>query len=286
MNAYLIAAFANELEKDAAVPKLLQSLWHSGAARGAAPRLLQGLWRSGAGRAVAGGAAGAGVGALADPENRLRGALLGGALGAGGGYVSPLVTAAGRKRALEGAKHLGRKAKHEVTGKGRVPIRPGAKPEEVKKLLEAERLGLTSIPGTVKGLVRRPGQTIKGAWQHAGKGGKLMAAGDVALGTPHILDPSTQQGTGQKVLGTLGSSGGYLLGSRMGLLGSMALGSGLGYLGGKAGKVFGGGRPVTQAPKGVLSEAAESVPSRPTTVFAKKQLAQAVPEVGRLVGPG
>jgi hypothetical protein len=279
MNAALIASFADELEKDAAVPKLLQS-----------------LWRSGAGRALAGGAVGAGTGALADPENRLRGAILGGALGAGGGYAAPLLTRAGRRRAKQHVKHLGAKTKYEVTGRGRAPIAPTATKEQAKEIRKLEQAGLLSVPGALKGLATKPLQTMKGAWKHSGGVGKAMAVGDVAMGVPHVLDASTQQGTGEKALGTLGSAGGYLLGGRMGMLGSMALGSGLGYLGGRAGRLFGGGKPESgatnvaqQAAKGNLRPAVgalEQATTRPSTVFAKQQLAQAVPEVGRLVGPG
>jgi hypothetical protein len=97
------------------------------------------------------------------------------------------------------------------------------------------------------------------------------------------MDPTTQEGTGEKALGTLGSAGGYLVGGRMGLLGSAALGTGLGYLGGKAGKIFGGGK---KAPAEAEASPLAALPSRPATVFARRQVAQAVPEVGRLVGPG
>jgi hypothetical protein len=278
MNASLIASFADELEKDAAVPKLLQS-----------------LWRSGAGRALAGGAVGAGAGALANPEDRLRGALSGGLLGAGAGYAAPLLTSSGRRRAGQALKHKLRKTKYEITGRGKAPISPTATKQEAQEIRKLERSGLLSVPGAVKGLATRPLQTMKGAWQHSGGLGKAMAVGDVAMGVPHVLDSSTQEGVGEKALGTLGSSAGYLLGGRMGLLGSSILGGGLGYLGGKVGKVFGGGKeggtahrlaPVRARGTGFYVPAASSVPQRPTSAFAKQQLEQAVPEVGRLVGPG
>lgn len=270
MKATLISAFADELEKDAAVPKLLQS-----------------LWRSGAGRAIAGGAVGAAGGAAADSDNRLRGALMGGLLGAGGGYAAPLVTRAGRKQALEGLKFRGAKLKHEITGRGRAPVK-GAKtgqgydPVKAQEIRKLEALGLTSVPGAIKGMATKPLQTLKGAWKHSGGLGKAMAVGDVAMGVPHVLDASTQAGTGEKALGTLGSSAGYLLGGRMGMLGSMALGSGLGFLGGRAGRIFGGGNREAPAPGPALA--------RPATMALDKAVGtpvrQAVPEVGRLIGPG
>jgi len=267
MNAALIASFADELEKDAVAPKLLQS-----------------LWRSGAGRALAGGAVGAAGGAAVDSENRLRGALTGGLLGAGGGYAAPLATAAGRKGAKRAIKHWGAKTKHEITGRGMAPIRHGATKAEAQEIRKLQKAGLTSIPGALKGLATKPLQTMKGAWQHSGGLGKAMAVGDVAMGVPHIADQSTQAGIGEKTLGTLGSAGGYLLGGRMGMLGSMALGSGLGFLGGRAGRLVGGGEKSApaQSSAGQLMDAT----ARPSTVFAKQHLKQAVPEVGRLVGPG
>jgi hypothetical protein len=95
-----------------------------------------------------------------------------------------------------------------------------------------------------------------------------MAAGDLAMSIPHIRDPNTEAGTGEKVLSTLGRSTGYLLGGRMGMLGSTALGSGLGYLGGKAGKLVGGGGVRGSVDMGPRAEL----------------LSQAAPEAGRLVG--
>jgi len=264
MNAIQVASFVDELEKDAAVPKLLQS-----------------LWRSGAGRALAGGAAGAGAGALADPENRMPGALLGGMAGAGGGYAAPLLTRAGRKRALEAARHKGKKLKHEVTGRGDAPIAPGMKPEQIERLRKSQELGLTSVPGVVKGLATKPLSTLKGAWQQSDRLGKVMTVGDVAMSAPHIMDQSTQQSTAEKTLGALGTAGGYLAGGRMGLLGSMAMGTGLGALAGGAGRLISGRKKTPQQP-----ETFDRHPSRPSTVFARQQLGEAVPEVGRLVGPG
>jgi hypothetical protein len=176
---------------------------------------------------------------------------------------------------------MGRKTKHEITGRGEVPIRPGMKPKEITSLREQQRLGLTSVPGAVRGLATRPLQTVKGAWRHAGPLGKVMAVGDIALGAPRVLDPTTAEGTAEKALGTLGTAGGYLLGGRMGLLPSVALGSGMGYLGGKAGKLFGGKKSKKKD-----EAVSEQVPGRPTSVLARRQLTEAVPEVGRLVGPG
>lgn len=282
MKASVVAAFVNELEKDAQVPQILGK-----------------LWRSGLGRAAVGAVPGAAIGAAADPESAARGAILGGLGGATLGYASPLATAAGRKGAWEAIKRWGGAQKHAITGRGSVPIGPKMKPSEVQALREAERAGITSIPGIAKGLVTSPWQTLKSGWQHAGGAGKLLAAGDVALSAPHILDPKTQEGTAEKALGTLGSAGGYMLASRMPLLGSLAVGSGLGWLTGKAGKgidvLRGKGKKKEQAEKGQTGKLEEasvtpasalkswtpSLPSRPTTGYLREQaVGRLAPAVG------
>lgn len=262
MNTHIISAFAEELEKDAVAPALLQK-----------------LWRSGAGRVVAGAGAGAGVGALTDPENRARGALAGGLLGGIGGYASPLLTRAGRRAALDKTKHLASKTKYEATGRGKLPVPSNATAGEIASLRKADQAGLTSVPGIAKGMVTKPLSTMRSAWDQSGTMGKVFAVGDVGLSAPHILDKNTQQGTGEKVLGALGTSGGYLLGGRMGMLGSMAMGSGLGYAGGKVGKLFGGGKS-----KDGKSGGKKPAPLPPREAV-RETIMENAPRVGRLVGP-
>jgi len=257
MNAFYAAAFSDELEKISAAPQILRK-----------------LWRSGAGRALAGGAVGAGTGALADPSQPLSGAIKGGLLGAGAGYASPLLTRAGRRRAVEGVRHLGRKAKHELTGKGNAPAAKGVSQKELAELRKAEKAGLTSVPGVIKGMATRPLSTMREAWRQGGTLGKAMAVGDVALSVPHIRDTTTEAGTGEKALGTLGSATGYMLGGRMGLLGSSILGSGLGYLGRQTGRLIGGRRPSTEGP-----------PERPTAALGRRTLEQTLPETAQYL-PG
>ena len=273
MNAYIVSSFSSELEKNAALPQLLQKI------REHVPHAIGKIWGSGAGRALAGGAVGAAGGALtAPPEERGTRAILGGLLGAGAGYASPLLTRAGRARAAEHAKYLGRKAKHEITGRGAAPVQSGSSPEALAELRKAEAAGLTSIPGVAKAMYRRPLGTMREAWRQSGRLGKAMTLADVAMSVPHIRDPNTEAGTGEKVLGTLGRTSGYLLGGRMGLLGGSILGGGLGYVGGKAGKIFGGGTPrLPQAAPSPYGALEEYVPQR-TRMMAE--------QAGRLIGPG
>lgn len=219
MNTDLMIAFVDELEKDAAAPQLLRR-----------------LWQSGLGRAGAGAAVGAGTGALLNPEDRARGALMGAGIGAGAGYGAVLATKAGRQKAKEGLKRFFKAQYHGVTGRGKMPRAPGLKGKELAEAQAAEKAGLTSIPGMVKGLVTKPRATLGEAWRQSGKMGKAMGALDVATGVPRIFDPTTQEGTGEKALGTLGSAGGYFLGGRMPFLGSMLFAAGTGALGKRLGR--------------------------------------------------
>jgi hypothetical protein len=270
MNALQAIAFANELEKDAAVPGILSRLWGSHLARSAV-----------------GAGLGAGVGALASPEDRLRGAILGAGAGGLGGVAAPLATRAGRKGAGEAIGRWFKAQKHGLTGKGKLPISPKIKGKELKKIRAAEKAGLTSLPGIYRAM-KQPGgvkKTIGAAWRHAGPMGKVMALGDVALGVPHIMDPTTQEGYGQKILGTLGSAGGYMLGGRLPFLGNVLLGSGAGMLAGQLGKgvdVLTGHKARLkrrQQQQGLVSESL----GRPTTRFAAQQAEAVVPQVGRLL---
>jgi hypothetical protein len=267
MNALQVIAFSDELEKDAAVPGLLSRLWGSHLARSAV-----------------GAGVGAGAGALASPEDRLRGAVLGASLGGLGGLVSPLATAAGRKGAWEATKRWGQAQKHALTGRGKMPVSPKMKKKDVAELRKAEKAGLTSLPGLYRGLRKDWRGTLGSAWRHAGPMGKVMAAGDIAMGVPHVMDPTTQEGYAQKVLGTLGSAGGYMLGGRMPFLGNILLGSGAGLAAGQLGKgidILTGhkGRLKRRQEEGVVS----SHLHRPTTRFAAQQAEAVVPQVGRLL---
>ena len=269
MNALQTFAFADELEKDAVAPGVLSRLWGSHLARSAV-----------------GAGLGAGAGALASPEDRLRGAILGAGAGGLGGVAAPLVTRAGRKGAGEAVGRWVKAQKYALTGKGKLPISPKIKGKELKKIREAERAGITSLPGIYRSM-RQPGgvrKTLGAAWRHAGPMGKVMAVGDVALGVPHIMDPTTQEGYGQKVLGTLGSAGGYMLGSRLPFLGNILLGSGAGYLAGQLGR----GADVLTGHKARLRRKQEQgmvsgALHRPSTRFAAQRAEAMVPQVGRLL---
>lgn len=219
MNVDQMLGFIEELEKDAQTPQILSR-----------------IWKSGLGRAGAGAALGAGAGAIMSPEDRTRGALLGAGLGAGAGYGAILGTKAGRQQAKESLKRFFKSQYHGLTGRGEMPISPKASAKEIERLRSAEQAGITNVPGLLKGLAKDPKGTLKKSWGHTGTLGKAMAPLDLAMAAPNVLDPSTKEGYGEKTLGTLGSAGGYLLGSRLPFLGGTLLSSGTGYIGKKLGR--------------------------------------------------
>lgn len=233
MNVNQTLSFVDELEKNAAAPQILRR-----------------LWQSGLGRAGGGAALGAGAGALASPEDRTRGALIGAGVGAGAGYSAILATKAGRQKAKEGLKRFFKTQYHGVTSKGKMPIKPGTSKKEVTRLQEAEAKGLTSVPSLVKGLVTKPRATLGEAWRQAGPMGKGMAGLDVGLSAPGIFDPTTQEGAGEKALGTLGRAGGYFMGGRLPFVGSMLFAAGTGAVGKRLGRgvdwMTGHKKPVVQ----------------------------------------
>jgi len=177
-----------------------------------------------------GAGVGAGTGALADSEDRLRGAIRGGVVGGAAGAAAPLITGEGRKRAVDAARKWGKAQVHSVTGRGKI-FKPGT-PEAA-----AQKAGLTSIPGFVKGMIRKPGKTIKAGWKSTPTTPKLLTGGFAALNAPHILNRSTREGHAEKGLSDIGAAGTYMLAGRMPLLGSMGLAAGAGL----AGKYLGRG---------------------------------------------
>lgn len=106
---------------------------------------------------------------------------------------------------------------------------------------KAEQMGLTSVPGYLKNLVQRPGETLRhgiGAeWSRAGLGGKAMMVG-MPLSSAHAaLKSSREQGEpgASKSLKALGSMAGFSL-APMGFAGQGAMSAGLGAAAGLAGK--------------------------------------------------
>jgi hypothetical protein len=232
---------------------------------------------AGGGEAVGAGLAGAGVGAL-------RGAAIGAGLGAAG-----LGGAAAAKRLPSFAKQLteapgaigawarfGQRQVHGFTGwepeGGIRAIRGGAfeaqkslrelrkKPGVSKKLLErnerafkaareAERRGLTSVPGYLKGLRKDPTGTIRAGlaeqWHSSGIPGRLLVYGwPVGAAASEMMHKEDPEGKGQGRLErageALGMLGYGLAPMPVGAQALMGAGLGLGMKG--LGRLAGGGR--------------------------------------------
>lgn len=211
------------------------------------------LWRSALSRAGVGAAGGAAAGAVANPEDRKRGALVGGALGALGGWAAPLATRAGRAGAKSWMGRAYEAQKHGLTGKGRMPTPPKASAKEIGQIREAEKAGLTSLPGLVKGMVRKPRETIRAAWKTQSTPAKLLTGGFAAMEAPRVLDRKTQEGTGEKALQLAGDTGGYFMASRMGMvpgvLASVAAGTAGKYIGRGVDRLRGYRPPPEAAPQ-------------------------------------
>jgi len=197
--------------------------------------ILNRIWKSGLGRAGVGALGGAAAGALASPEDRLKGAVRGGALGAGLGYASPLLTAAGRKGFGERVKDIYQAQVHGLTGRGSMPKR-GLKGKDLERLERLENAGLTNIPGVMKAIRKNPKQTIKALYDDMGTLGKGMMALDLAS-QAHNVATNPEARTGESVGGALGSTVGYALGGALPFSSSSLLGA----AGGTAGKLVGRG---------------------------------------------
>ncbi len=242
MNLVQAHAFAEELER------IKEAGLLSSAGRWITSPASSGLARAGIGAGV--GAAG---GAAADSDNRLRGALVGAAGGAALGGAAPLASKAGRKAFAGWGRRTAGNQWHGLTGRGRVRLGPGASKADVSRLATAERAGVTSIPGFAKGLVTKPKETLKAAWNSSSTKEKVLNAGLVApMAIPNIMDRSTREGTAEKAGGTLGDTAAFMLATRMPLVGGMLAAT----AGGRVGSLLGRGVDKLRGhtpPKGAAS---------------------------------
>ena len=229
------------------------------------------LWGSHLARTGAGAAVGAGTGALADSDNRVRGAFLGGLAGAGLGAAAPLATRAGRAGAWGATKKWGKHQRYSITGKGtdqrklalQEAVRKAGDPKALKgakKELDryniAAREGLTSVPGIYRAVKANPLKAVKAGWQSESLPGKAMMVGFTGLEGANVADSSTPEGTAEKAMGMAVGTPAWLLGSRLGfvpgMLGMMGSYAAGGALGKQIDKLRGHKPPVrpqnTQAP--------------------------------------
>ncbi len=225
----------------------------------------------GAGVGAAGGAA------VADPDQpggRMRGALMGAGVGAGiaGGRV--LATVKGRQVAKKGVSNFYQRQRYAATGKGLGktdadklkkardiglvekydPTRFGANPltpaaakkagkEQARILTQEDALkkGYMSAPGTVHGLLTRPGDVIKSGWRRGGTMGKTFAGLGAYETGKGLIEKPKEGGPGRLEKGLRGAGGALgwmvapttLAGGQIIGMGGSAVGSKIGKLGDK-----------------------------------------------------
>ena len=213
---------------------------------------------------LAGAGVGAGAGALADKENRLRGASRGALGGAALTGLGHLTTSGGRAAAAKSISNFGARTHHAFTGGA---VAPGdvhaAKKHGIlssgatKYDLEAFRKGWDTIPGLTKGTVTHPGRVLANSWNRMGTGGKVLtglSGADVAYQAATPSEPGGQGRTERVLSSGLGSLG--FMVAPAGMIPSTLVGMGTGAAGDRAGRLIDRGvsriRGVPQAPPQTL----------------------------------
>jgi len=189
------------------------------------------------GRALIGAGLGAAAGArMSEEGNRFRGGMKGALLGGTVGLGSKLVTRAGRQEAATGLKSFGNAQRYALTGTGPGNVLPaGASPA----VQESFAKGYETIPGLAKGIATKPLEVLKSGWKKQETLGKVFT-GLSAVDAGKQMTTATEEGgpgKAERVLGSLGSSAGYLVGPA-GFIPGMVAGSAGGFLGKKSGKLL------------------------------------------------
>lgn len=258
INPAQLVSFASSLEKDAGIATGVRALARRYAPRGIYPAAQAALTGTYSRQLASGAAAGAGMGlAGAEEGEGLKRMLQGAALGAGAVGGRALATKAGREAAGKGLRRFGTRQKYFFTGrglgKGKTPSTRKAKEVGVlpkkpsKHDIEALKKGHYSIPGVAKGLVTKPGETIKGGWRRSGKLGKAFAGlgayetGRAAFGKHDPRGPSRTS----RVLGAGASTLGWVV-APPGMLAATAMGEGAGAVGRGVGRLISRKKPRLQ----------------------------------------
>ena len=270
-------AFNNALQKEAGVGSAFRfagdalrsvsrfARSNTGKAIGRGSQELRG--RYGRQLALGTGLGAAGGAAVADPDQpggRIRGALKGALVGGGlaGGRV--LATGAGRRAAKKGLGNFYQRQRYSLTGKGLGKtdkqklqrareiglvdkLDPSKFPDAKKRAAETARIklqedalqkGYMSAPGTVHGLLTRPGDTLKSGWKRGGLMGKAFAglgAYETAKGLYETPKPGGP-GRLEKGLRGAGSAVGWMVAPTT-LVGGQLVGMGGSAIGGRVGRV-------------------------------------------------
>jgi hypothetical protein len=199
-------------------------------------------------RALLGAGAGAIAGGATAPEGEglkrgIRGALLGGALGAG----SKLLSQAGRQEAKSGLSNFAARQRYGLTGGGMKPHPSTQAAERVGLLnaksapadLEAFHKGYQNIPGVLRGLKNDPVDVLRSGWRRGGTLGKVFTGIGAVDAGKSLIEKPEEGGPGrfEKALGSAGGTLGYLV-APTGLAPSLAMGGAAGVLGSKAGRLI------------------------------------------------
>lgn len=225
-----LLAFSDQLSKEADLKSHLATL-----AGGFGRRALLG---AGAGAVAGGMSAQEGEGA----KGALRGAMLGGALGAG----SKLLSRAGRQEAKAGLSSFGARTRYGLTGGGVKShnIAEGQRlgilkyPDSTPHDIEAFQKGYQSIPGVLKGLKNDPKGLLRSGWERGGLMGKVFTGLGAYETGKALLTKPVEGGPGrfEKALGTAGSTLGYMA-APSGFIPSMLFGGVAGGVSAKAGRL-------------------------------------------------
>jgi hypothetical protein len=211
------------------------------------------------GQMLAGGAVGAGIGAATGEDgNRLHRGVLGGLAGASAVGLGHLATKGGREAAGKGVSNFWERQKYQFTGKGI----EGTHPERVARareigvlpkleadatpgqlaqdthMQEALKNDWLSLPGSVHGLVTKPGTVLKNSWNRMDGAGKALTGVAGLSAASDLLSKPDPNGPGrlEKTLGNASGTLGFTAGPA-GMLPGMLMGSWTGRAGQRVGRV-------------------------------------------------
>lgn len=252
-----MAAMLSELQKEAGVANVLSK----GVKYLHAAPLLKNLpsIQSRTGQMLAGGAVGAGIGAATGDEgDQLHRGVLGGLAGAGAVGLGHLATKSGREAAGKGIGNFWNRQKYQFTSKGiegthpervakarEIGLLPKLEADASPKVLaqdaaaqEALKHDWLSLPGSIHGLVTKPGAVLKNSWNRMDALGKGLTGVAGVTAASDLLQRPDPNGPGrlEKTLGNAAGALGFTAGPA-GMLPGLLMGGWTGKAGQRIGRV-------------------------------------------------